>query len=63
MKKNKWVCLNCGSDKVVWDSDADLQDMGIDRRGIVKFFHCLNCGWDIEYYIYEDKEDEDADNI
>ena len=60
---NKWVCFNCGSDNVVWDSDADLQDMCIDRRGIVQFFHCLNCGCEIEYYIYEDNEDEDADNI
>ena len=54
-------CMNCGSTKVIWESDFDFEDVGIAGEGIVSYYHCADCGADITYakpFEKEDKEDE-----
>lgn len=40
-----------------------MEDYMLDGNGIVSVYHCTNCGADIEYYISEDEEKEDADEL
>ena len=47
-------CYYCGKKAVIWDCDYDADDMGYEGPGIVKTFHCQNCGADIEYVILEE---------
>lgn len=50
-------CPVC-EEELCWDSDADFDDLGIDGRGIISFYHCCNCKAEIEIYKREDDENE-----
>lgn len=39
-------CPRC-FEKLVWDSDFDLQDF-YDEEGIISFYHCNECKIDVE---------------
>lgn len=49
--KGTYQCFHCLSNSVVWQSDFDYEDYGLEGEGIVQVCHCSNCGADIEYYI------------
>ena len=36
-------CLNCGSE-LIWQSDFDFEDYGMDGEGIVSVWECPSCG-------------------
>lgn len=59
-----YECFHCLTKGVIWDSDFDFSDYGLEGTGIVHHCHCVNCGAEIEYYVpcdgWEDNE-EDAD--
>ena len=46
-----YQCFHCLAYTVVWDSDADLEDLGCEDQGIIHFCHCTNCGAEIEYIV------------
>ena len=50
-------CLNCGSHNVIWDVDFTFEDYGMEGDGIVKEFHCEDCGAMITYMIPFNTED------
>ena len=54
-------CFHCLSRSVVWDSDFDFEDYGLEGEGIVQCLHCTNCGAQIEYYVPIGGEEEDDD--
>lgn len=50
-----YQCFHCLNENVVWDSDFDFEDYGLDGTGIVHHCHCTNCGAEIDYYIRIDE--------
>lgn len=46
-----YQCFHCGEYAVIWQSDFDFEDCGLDGEGIVHVCHCSNCGADVEYYV------------
>lgn len=56
-----YQCFHCGSRSVIWDSDFDYDDYGLDGDGIIHELHCTNCGASITYYI-PDENEEDEEN-
>lgn len=46
-----YQCFHCLSKSVIWDSDFDFSDYGIDGDGIVHVCHCGNCGAEIIYLV------------
>lgn len=52
-------CFHCCRKAVVWDSDFDFSDFGLEGDGIVHVCHCTNCGAEIEYRIPIPDEDKD----
>lgn len=48
-------CPHCG-EQMIWDSDADFEDLGREGRGIVTMYHCPRCEADIELSVPIDKE-------
>ena len=49
-------CFHCGSRSVIWQSDFDFEDYGLEGQGIIHVLHCQECGAEIEYYIRIDEE-------
>ena len=49
-------CAHCLQKAVIWDCDYAFSDFDYDGEGIVQFFHCTNCGAEIEYYISFEEE-------
>lgn len=45
-----YECFHCGLKAVIWDSDADAEECGYERAGIIHFCHCTNCGAEITYF-------------
>lgn len=43
-KRKKTICPNCGSEKVIWKSDFDFEDYGMEGKGIVHEMECADCG-------------------
>jgi len=58
-----YECFHCLARAVIWDSDFDFQDVGMEGEGIVHFCHCENCGAQIEYYISFNTEEEEFEDI
>jgi len=57
-----YQCFNCLTNGVMWMSDFDFSDYGMEGSGVIHVCHCANCGADIEYYCAdEEKETEDED--
>lgn len=54
-----YECFHCGAKSVIWDSDFDFSDYGLDGMGVVHTCHCMNCGAVIEYYVRSDDEEEE----
>lgn len=46
-----YECFHCGQKSVVWDSDYDFEDYGLDGQGLIHSCHCTNCGAKITYEI------------
>lgn len=44
---------------MIWDSDFDFEDYGLEGKGIIHECHCTNCGARITYEIPCDNEDND----
>lgn len=53
-----YQCFHCLQNTVVWDSDYDLEDFGMEGSGVVHVCHCTNCGAEI-HVISRDGRDED----
>lgn len=54
-----YECFHCGCRSVIWQSDFEFADYGMDGEGIVHICHCANCDADIEYYVpYSNEDDE-----
>lgn len=51
-------CFHCCRKSVVWDSDFDFSDFGLEGEGIVHMCHCTNCGAEIEYKVLIPDEDK-----
>lgn len=57
-------CIHCGGN-LVWQNDFDFEDCGYDGCGVVTFWHCSQCGAEIEVKLplrplpTEEEEDED----
>ena len=51
-------CFCCGYE-VIWDNDFNYDDLGYNGNGIVRLYHCPNCGSDIEYRIPLNEEEDD----
>lgn len=49
-------CFYCRSHNVTWENDFTFDDCGYDGEGLVQFYHCFDCGADIEYRIPEPTE-------
>ena len=56
-RKSGRKCPNCGRWGLCWDSDADAEECGYTDPGIVNFYHCTECGADIEVYVRNAKEE------
>ena len=58
-----YECFHCGQRAVIWQSDFDYDDYGLEGKGIIHECHCTACGADITYYcpINEEAEDERTD--
>lgn len=52
-----YECFHCGMRTVVWDSDFDFSDYGLEGEGVIHVCHCSNCGAEIEYRISNKEED------
>lgn len=56
-----YQCFHCGQNSVSWDSDFNPEDMGYDdEAGVIHICHCNNCGAEIEYRVFEQKEDKNG---
>lgn len=57
-----YECFHCGHRSVIWDSDFDFSDYGLDGEGIIHVCHCAHCGARITYEIpIENDSDGDSD--
>lgn len=59
MVVDMYECFHCGEMAVIWDSDFEYEDYGLEGAGIIHECHCTNCGARITYYI--DCEDFDEE--
>lgn len=53
-----YECFHCGMLAVIWDSDFDFEDFGLEGEGVVHICHCTNCGADIQYTVPNEQEEE-----
>lgn len=53
-----YECFHCGHRAVLWDSDFDPSDIGIEGTGVVHMCHCTHCGAEIQYIILEESDEE-----
>lgn len=51
-------CFHCCRKAVIWDSDFDFSDCGLEGNGVVHVCHCTNCGAEIEYKVPIPDEDK-----
>lgn len=52
-----YECFHCGEKAVIWDSDYNPEDIGIEGNGVVHMCHCTNCKAEIQYIIMEDEDE------
>ena len=48
----KITCPVCNL-PMCWDIDNDFQDIGLEEKGIIHYYHCEKCGTEIEIYVPE----------
>lgn len=54
-----YECFHCGERAVIWGSDFDFEDYGLEGEGIIHELHCSNCGAVITYEVpIEEPEQE-----
>ena len=46
-----YECFHCGQRAVIWGSDFDFEDYGMEGEGVVHVCHCSHCGAWITYYV------------
>ena len=51
-----FVCPICKRAKMHWDGDEDSDDAGCEIKGILSFYHCEECGTQIEVLVPEKNE-------
>lgn len=51
-------CFHCCTKSVVWDSDFDFSDFGLEGNGVVHMCQCTNCEAEIEYRVSIPDEDK-----
>lgn len=54
-----YECFHCLAKSVVWQSDYDFSDYGMEGDGIVHVCRCINCGAEILYFV---SSEEGADS-
>ena len=54
-------CFHCGG-MIIWDSDFDYEDLGLEGQGIVHICHCPDCGAQIEFRVPMESEEDADDN-
>lgn len=54
-----YECFHCGANAVIWQSDFDYDDYGLEQKGVIHICTCTNCGAHIEYYINIDDGEEE----
>lgn len=54
-------CFHCCQKAVVWDSDFDFSDFGLEGSGVVHVCHCTNCGARIQVFSGEEDQGEGHD--
>ena len=52
------ICPNCSSYSLHWNSDAEAEECGYSVAGIVTFYHCANCGAEVEVFVPNEREGE-----
>ena len=52
----KRICPNCNVSELHWDSSEDAEDCGYVVAGTVSFYHCVNCGAEIEMLVPVENE-------
>ena len=57
-----YECFHCGRRAVIWDSDFDLADIEGEGSSVVHFYHCTNCGAEIQYIIREEDDEDGIEN-
>ncbi|MGL6184783.1 MAG: hypothetical protein ACRC1T_05325 [Clostridium chrysemydis] len=50
-----YKCWYCQGD-LIWQSDADYEDVYAEGNGIITYLKCLKCGADIEYSKRKEEE-------
>ena len=55
-----YECFHCLQKAVIWDSDFDFGDFGHEGKGVVHFYHCRNCGAEIEYWVSNEGGERDG---
>ena len=55
-------CWFCGCN-MIWNSDFDYEDYGLDGDGIVAVLSCLNCEAFAEFYSGCSDKNDDESNI
>lgn len=54
-----YTCFHCLHDSVSWDADFNPEDYGYDdEEGVIHNLHCNNCGAEIQYLVFDKKEEE-----
>lgn len=53
-----YECFHCLRRTVVWQSDFDFEDCGLEGEGIVHILHCTHCGAEIQYNVPSEIEEE-----
>lgn len=54
-----YECFHCGERAVIWCSDFDFEDYGLEGDGVIHELHCTSCGARITYEVpLDDGEDE-----
>lgn len=54
-----YECFHCGERAVIWGSDFDFEDYGLEGEGVVHELHCTSCGARITYEVpFDDGEGE-----
>jgi len=51
------VCWICGG-KLIWQSDANYEDLHGEGEGLVVFLRCSSCGADVQYSQKEESEND-----
>lgn len=46
-----YECFHCGAQAVIWSSDWDYDDYGLEGAGIIHECRCSSCGAEITYRI------------